>query len=167
MFEGFYLVLVWLQQTPPQVPTPNTAGHVETRVFREKLSASPQTCSVCVGAAGKKLYTPCCTPAEWRLALPQLAQGTRWWRWVLTAAATLGPKSREVRRAPPTLTRSLQLEGFSPGSQSYSSLLPPEHQRETTHAEKNFSQSLHDYIIYKIIYSWFRSKKEFVLIIPD
>lgn len=38
IFEGFYLVLVWLPQRPPQVPTPNTAGHVETRVFRDKQS---------------------------------------------------------------------------------------------------------------------------------
>lgn len=37
VFEGFYLVLVWLPQTLPQVPTPNTTGHVETR-FLERYS---------------------------------------------------------------------------------------------------------------------------------
>ncbi len=135
VFEGFYLLLVWLPQTPPQEPTPDTAGRVETREFTDKwktISASPQTHAACASFAGKRRHTPCCTPAEWRLVSLRSARGTRWWRWVLTAAAALDPKSREARRAPPTLTSSLQLEGFSPGSQLCSSVLQPEHQGETT-----------------------------------
>lgn len=38
VFKGFYLVLVWQPQTPPQVPTPNTAGRDGTTVCRHAVS---------------------------------------------------------------------------------------------------------------------------------
>lgn len=62
VLKGSNLVLVWLPQTPPQVPTPNTVGCGGTTVFRDTVSTVnafnvPETYAVCAGFAGMKLYT--------------------------------------------------------------------------------------------------------------